>query len=50
MGALLSYLNAPGEIMGFICNIVAAHEVNQLGHRSSLELGDIKKQVKSTLS
>jgi rfaE bifunctional protein nucleotidyltransferase chain/domain len=50
MGALLSYLNAPGEIMGFICNIVAAHEVNQLGHRSSLELGDIKKQLKSTLS
>lgn len=50
MGSLLSYLKAPLVIVGLICNIVASHEISQLGHRSSLQIGDIKKQVKSLLS
>jgi sugar/nucleoside kinase (ribokinase family) len=50
MGSLLSFLKAPLEVVGLICNIVASHEISQLGHRTSLEIGDIKKQVKSILS
>jgi bifunctional ADP-heptose synthase (sugar kinase/adenylyltransferase) len=49
MGALLSFVKAPPLIIGLVCNIVAAHEVTQLGHRNSLEIGDIKKQIKSLL-
>ena len=49
IASLLSYLKAPLPIIGLVSNLVAAHEVSQLGHRTTLSIGDIKKQVKSML-
>ena len=49
IGSLLARVGAPAQVIGIICNIVAAHEISQLGHRSSLGIGDIKKQLKSLL-
>ena len=45
MGSLLSFLKAPLEVVGLICNIVASHEISQLGHRTSLEIGDITELI-----
>lgn len=49
ISSLLSFVEAPPKIIGLISNLVAAHEVSQLGHQSSLSLGDIRKQLKSLL-
>jgi bifunctional ADP-heptose synthase (sugar kinase/adenylyltransferase) len=49
IGSLLAKVGAPAAVVGIVCNIVAAHEISQLGHRASLEIGDIKKQLKSLL-
>ena len=46
---VLAFVDAPLEIIGLVANLVAAHEVQQLGHQSSLTLGDIRKQVKAML-
>ena len=49
MASSLSCIGAPVEIIGFLCNVVAAHEVSQLGHQTSLTTADIKKHVKALL-
>jgi bifunctional ADP-heptose synthase (sugar kinase/adenylyltransferase) len=49
MASLLAKLGAPPAIIGFVSSVVAAHEVSQLGHQSSLSLVDIRKAVKGVL-
>jgi bifunctional ADP-heptose synthase (sugar kinase/adenylyltransferase) len=45
IAALLSFVGAPIEVIGILASIVAAHEVSQLGHKSSLSVLDIKRAV-----
>lgn len=45
IASLLAYSGAPLEVIGLISSIVASHEVSQVGHQSSLTLGDIHKQL-----
>jgi rfaE bifunctional protein nucleotidyltransferase chain/domain len=49
MASLLSKINAPLEVIGFLSNLVAAHEVSQLGHNISLKSEDLLKQSKAIL-
>jgi bifunctional ADP-heptose synthase (sugar kinase/adenylyltransferase) len=49
IGSILARHDAPIEIIGLISSIVAAHEISQLGHRTSLKISDIKKAVKGLL-
>ncbi len=49
IGSILAKHSAPSEIIGLISSIVAAHEIGQLGHRTSLRVADIKKAVKGLL-
>jgi rfaE bifunctional protein nucleotidyltransferase chain/domain len=49
IASLLAKVGTPIKIIGFLSNLVAANEVSQLGHKKSLSLGDLKKQVKSVL-
>ena len=49
IASLLMFVGAPIQVVGFISNLVAAHEVAQFGHRKSLSMGDLKKQIKSML-
>ena len=49
IASLLAKVNAPLKVIGFLANLVAAHEVSQLGHQKSLERSDLLKQAKSIL-
>lgn len=49
MASLLAKVKAPLKVIGFLANLVAAHEVSQLGHQKSLERPDILKHSKSIL-
>ena len=49
ISSLLAYVDTPPMIIGLLSNIVAAHEVSQLGHNQSLKIGDIRKQIRSLL-
>lgn len=49
IGSLLARHSTPIEIIGLLSSIVAAHEIGQLGHRSSMRIADIKKAVKGLL-
>jgi rfaE bifunctional protein nucleotidyltransferase chain/domain len=49
IGSILARHGAPIEIIGLVASIVAAHEISQLGHQSSLKILDIKKAVKGLL-
>jgi bifunctional ADP-heptose synthase (sugar kinase/adenylyltransferase) len=49
ISSLLAYVDTPPMIIGLLSNIVAAHEVSQLGHKQSLTIGDIRKQIRSLL-
>lgn len=50
IASLLNYVGAPTPIIGFVSNLVAAHEIQEVGHRNALTLGDIKKQIKAILA
>lgn len=49
ISSLLAKVNAPLKVIGFLANLVAAHEVSQLGHQKSLERSDLLKHAKSIL-
>jgi rfaE bifunctional protein kinase chain/domain len=49
ISSLLAKVTAPLAVIGFVANLVAAHEVSQLGHQTSLALSDIKKHAKAIL-
>ena len=49
IGSILARIDTPIEIIALICSIVAAHEISQLGHQSSLRISDIKKSVKGLI-
>jgi cytidyltransferase-like protein len=49
VATLLSRVDAPIEVIGLVASIVAANEISQLGHRSGLELEDIKRNIKILL-
>lgn len=49
IGSCLARVDAPIEIIALICSIVAAHEISQLGHQSSLKISDLKKSVKGLI-
>ena len=49
IGSILARHKAPIEIIGLISSVVAAHEISQLGHRTSLKLSDIQKAIKALL-
>jgi rfaE bifunctional protein kinase chain/domain/rfaE bifunctional protein nucleotidyltransferase chain/domain len=49
ISSLLAKVGAPLEVIGFFANLVAAHEVSQLGHQVSLSISDLKKHTKSIL-
>lgn len=49
IGSLLAYLRAPIEVIGLLCSLVAAHEIGQLGHRTSLSKANLLKSVKGVL-
>ena len=49
IASLLAKVDAPLKVIGFLANLVAAHEVSQLGHQKSLERSDLLKQAKSLL-
>jgi bifunctional ADP-heptose synthase (sugar kinase/adenylyltransferase) len=50
IASLLSFIDAPLDIIGLIASLVASHEVSQLGHSNSLTLGDLKKQIRTIMS
>ena len=50
IASLLAYIKTPPAMIGFIASIVASHEVAQFGHKNSLTLGDLKKQIRTMLS
>lgn len=50
IASLLSFVEAPLDIIGLVASLVASHEVSQLGHRNSLTLGDLKKQIRTMMS
>jgi len=45
ISSMLSYLDAPKEVIALLASIVAAHEVGQLGHRSALSAASMKKSI-----
>jgi bifunctional ADP-heptose synthase (sugar kinase/adenylyltransferase) len=49
IASLLAKVGAPLKVIGFLSNLVAAHEVSQLGHEKSLSQSDIRKHAKSIL-
>lgn len=49
IASLLAKVNAPLPVIGFLANLVAAHEVSQLGHQRSLSNSDLLKHTKSVL-
>jgi bifunctional ADP-heptose synthase (sugar kinase/adenylyltransferase) len=49
IASLLAKVNAPLPVIGFLANLVAAHEVSQLGHQKSLSIADLLKHTKSVL-
>lgn len=49
ISSLLAKVGAPLKVIGFLANLVAAHEVSQLGHQSSLSQADMRKHAKSIL-
>ena len=49
IGSILARIGAPIEIIALISSVVAAHEISQLGHQSSLKISDIKKSVKGLI-
>lgn len=49
ISSMLASVGAPVEVVGFLANIVAAHEVSQLGHQTTLSFSDIKKHCKAIL-
>lgn len=49
IASLLAKVEAPLKVIGFLSNLVAAHEVSQLGHVKSLSQSDIRKHAKSIL-
>jgi len=49
MASLLARVNTPLKVIGFLANLVAAHEVSQLGHQKSLNRSDLLKHVRSIL-
>jgi rfaE bifunctional protein nucleotidyltransferase chain/domain len=49
MASLLAKVGAPLKVIGFLSNLVAAHEVSQLGHEKSLSQADLRKHAKSIL-
>jgi rfaE bifunctional protein nucleotidyltransferase chain/domain len=49
IGSILARHGAPIEIIGLVASIVAAHEISQLGHQSSLKIAEIKRAVKGLL-
>jgi rfaE bifunctional protein nucleotidyltransferase chain/domain len=49
ISSLLAKVDAPLKVIGFLANLVAAHEVSQLGHQKSLERSDLLKHAKSIL-
>jgi rfaE bifunctional protein nucleotidyltransferase chain/domain len=49
IASLLAKVNAPLSVIGFLSNLVAAHEVAQLGHEKSLQFSDLLKQAKALL-
>jgi rfaE bifunctional protein nucleotidyltransferase chain/domain len=50
ISAMLSKIGAPISVIGFVSNIVAAHEISQIGHGNPMSLGDIKKHAKTLLA
>lgn len=49
ISSMLASVGAPVKIIGFLANLIAAHEVSQLGHQTSLSFSDIKKHTKAIL-
>jgi len=49
IASMLSFINAPIEVIGFLSNIVAANEIEQLGHSKSMTIVDLQKSVKGLL-
>jgi bifunctional ADP-heptose synthase (sugar kinase/adenylyltransferase) len=49
IASILGFLNAPKELIGLLSSVVAAFEVEQLGHKSSLDVVSMKKYVKGLL-
>jgi bifunctional ADP-heptose synthase (sugar kinase/adenylyltransferase) len=49
MASLLAKIGASLKVIGFLSNLVAAHEVSQLGHEKSLSQADLRKHAKSIL-
>lgn len=45
----LSYLNAPGDIIGFVANAVASMAVSTVGHRSSIDPVGLYKYISTLL-
>jgi hypothetical protein len=46
---MLASISAPVKVIGFLANVIAAHEVSQLGHQTSLSFSDLKKHTKAIL-
>ena len=49
IASLLAKVGAPLKVIGFLSNLIAAHEVSQLVHEKSLSQSDIRKHAKSIL-
>ena len=49
ISSLLAKVKAPLKTIGFLANLVAAHEVSQLGHQKSLTRSDLLKHTNSIL-
>ncbi len=49
ISSLLASVGAPLKVIGFLSNLVAAHEISQVGHQSSLSINDLKKHAKAIL-
>lgn len=49
LASMLASVSAPVKVIGFLANVIAAHEVSQLGHQTSLSFSDLKKHSKAIL-
>ena len=49
ISSMLASVGAPVKVIGFLANLIAAHEVSQLGHQTTLSFSDIKKHTKAIL-
>jgi bifunctional ADP-heptose synthase (sugar kinase/adenylyltransferase) len=49
ISSMLASVSAPVKVIGFLANVIAAHEVSQLGHQTSLSFSDLKKHSKAIL-